>query len=171
MDSGIRTRAVVVSGRTVISAGSPAAGVTARALAARLAEHGCRVTFPAGRDPAVFKLTGLPGHPDIEVTAEDSWTATCHYTGSGLAEAAAAIARLPIPGYPAAQAAASNTVIAAWDGIEIEWHYLASPGKPADVGQVATALLAHLAVLADWSSGRDAAPSTWINACADAGHP
>jgi hypothetical protein len=134
-------------------------GVTARALAARLAERGYQVTFPAGRDPAVFKLTGLPGDPDVEVTAEDSGPAACHYTASGLAEAAAVIARLPVPDYPAAQAAASDTVIAAWDGIEIEWHYLASPRQPADVGQVATALLAHLSVLGGWSGGRDAAPS------------
>jgi hypothetical protein len=141
---------------------STVTGAAARALAARLAEHGYQVTFPAGRDPAVFKLTGLPGHPDVEVTAEDSGPAACHYTGSGLAQAAAVIARLPVPGYPAAQAAASDTVIAAWDGIESEWHYLASPGQPADVGQVATALLAHLSVLAGWSGERDAAPAAGV---------
>ena len=134
-------------------------GAAARALAARLAEHGYRVTFPAGRDPAVFKLAGLPGDPDVEVSAEDSAPAACQYTGGGLAEAAAVIARLPVPDYSVAQAAASETVMAAWDGIEIEWHYLTLPGQPADVGQVAAALLAHLPVLVGWSGGRDAAPA------------
>jgi hypothetical protein len=134
-------------------------GATARALAARLAEHGYQVTFPADRDPAVFKLTGLPGRPDVEVTAEESGPAACHYTGSGLARAAAVIARLPVPGYPAAQAATSDIVLATWGGIEIEWHYMSSPGQPADVGQVATALLAHLSVLAGWCGERDAAPT------------
>lgn len=130
----------------------PAATVTgaaARALAARLAGHGYRVTFPGGRDPAVFKLTGLPGDPDVEVTAEDN-------AGSSLAEAASVIARLPLQ---AAPAGASDTVIAAWEGIEIEWHYLASPRQPASVEQVAAALLAHLSVLAGWSGRRDAAPA------------
>jgi hypothetical protein len=142
-------------------------GATARALAARLAEHGYQVMFPADRDPAVFKLTGLPGDPDVEVTAEDNCPAACHYTGSSLAEAATVIARLPVPGYPATQAAASDAVIAAWDGIEIEWHYLTSPGQPAGVGQVAAALLAHLCVLASWSGGRCAAPSAGVRG---AGH-
>jgi len=144
-------------------------GATARALAARLAEHGYQVTFPAGRDPAVFKLTGLPGDPDIEVSAEDSGSAACHYTGSGLAEAAAVIARLTVPGRPPDRVAASDTVIATWDGIEIEWHYLAPPGQPADAGQVATALLAHLSVLDGWSGERAVPPdgkrSPWLNRC------
>jgi hypothetical protein len=134
-------------------------GATARALAPRLAEHGYRVTFPAGRDPAVFKLTGRPGDPDVEVTAEDNGPAACRHRGSGLAEAAAVIARLPVPGYSAAQAAASDTVITAWGGIEIEWHYLTSPAQSAGVGQVGAALLAHLSVLAGWSGGLDAALS------------
>lgn len=132
----------------------PAAAVTgaaARALAARLAEHGYRVTFLSGRDLADFKLAGLPGDPDAEVTAEDNGPAACRYTGSSLAEAAAVITRLPCFCHPATQADASDTVIAAWDGIEIEWHYLASPGQPLDVEQVAAALLAHLSVLAGWS--------------------
>ena len=137
-------------------------GATARALAARLAGHGYRVTFLSGRDPALFKLTGLPGDPDVEVTAEDNGSAACHYTGSSLVEAAAVIARLPVSGYPAAQAAASDTVITAWDGIEIEWHYLTSLGQPADTGQVAAALIAHLSVLAGWSGGRDAALSAGV---------
>ncbi|MGH3278088.1 MAG: hypothetical protein ACRDNW_03015 [Trebonia sp.] len=156
------------------STANPAAtvtGATARALAARLVERGYQVMFPAGRDPAAFKLTGLPGDLDVEVTAEDRGPTAWYYTGSGLTEAAAVIARLPVPGDQAAQAAASDTVIAAWDGIEIEWHYLASPGQPADVGQVATALLAHLYVLVGWSGGRDTAPSTWTSACAEASHP
>ena len=38
-------------------------GAAARALAARLAERGYRVRFPPGRDPAVFRVTGLPGGP------------------------------------------------------------------------------------------------------------
>ena len=40
-----------------------ATGAAARALAARLAQHGYQVSFPPGRDPAVFKVTGLPGGP------------------------------------------------------------------------------------------------------------
>ena len=132
----------------------PAAAVTgaaARALAARLAEHGYQVTSLPGHDPAVFKLAGLPGDPDVEVTAEDNGATACHYTGSSLAEAAAVIARLPLSRHPAPKADASDTVIAAWEGIEIEWHYLASPGQRPDVEQVAAALLAHLSVLAGWS--------------------
>lgn len=131
--------------------GTTVTGATARALATRLAEHGYRVTFLSGRDPAVFKLAGLPGDPDVEVTAEDDGPAACHYTGSSLTEAAAVIARLPLSCHPATQADASDTVIAAWEGIEIEWHYLASPGQRPDVEQVAAALLAHLSVLAGWS--------------------
>jgi hypothetical protein len=120
------------------------------------------VTFPAGRDPAAFKLTGLPGVPDVEVTAEDNGSAAWHYTGTTLAEAAAVIAKLPAPGRPAAKAATGDTAVAAWDGIEVEWHYLASPGQPADSGQVASALLAHLSVLAGWSGERDAPPSAEV---------
>jgi hypothetical protein len=142
-------------------------GATARALAARLAEHGYRVTFLSGRDPAVFKLTGLPGDPDVEVTAENNGPTACHYTGSSLEAAAAVIARLPESGDPAAQATANDTVTAAWDGIEIEWHYLTSPGQPADTGQVAAALLGHVSVLAGWSGGREAAPPTGVRG---AGH-
>ena len=147
----------------------PAAAVTgaaARVLAARLAEHGYRVTFLSGRDPAVFKLSGLPGDPDVEVTAEDG-PAACHYTASSLAEAAAVIARLPLSCHPATQADASDTVIAAWEGIEIEWHYLASPGQHPDVEQVAAALLAHLSVLAGWSGGHGTARSAGVRV---AGH-
>ena len=42
------------------------AGATARALAARLAGYGYDVVLPAGRDPAVFQVTGLPGSPEVE---------------------------------------------------------------------------------------------------------
>jgi hypothetical protein len=120
-------------------------GEMARALATWLAGHGHRVTFPPGRDPAVFTVTGLPGDPDVEVTAEDTGQAACHYVGRSAAEAAGVIARLPRTG-----AAESDTLTATWGGIEIEWHYqpLAGPASPA---AVAAALLAHLAVL----DGRD----------------
>lgn len=142
-------------------------GAEAQALAARLAKHGYRVTFLSRRDPAVFKLTGLPGDPDVEVTAEDNGPAACHYTGSNLAEAAAVIARLPLSGYPGTRADASNTVIAAWEGIEIEWHYLAPLGQPVGTEQVAAALLDHLSVLAGRSGRRDAAPAARAS---EAGH-
>ena len=58
-----------------------ATGAAARALAARLAQHGYQVSFPPGRDPAVFKVTGLRGRPDVEVAAENDGSAHCHYTG------------------------------------------------------------------------------------------
>ena len=53
----------------------------AKLLAARLEEHGYVVVFPPGRDPAVFRVTGLPGGPYVEVTAEEDGQAACHYTG------------------------------------------------------------------------------------------
>jgi hypothetical protein len=122
------------------------AGILAEALAARLAAHGYQTWFPPGRDPATFKVTGLPGSPDVEVSAGDGGT-SCYYTGRSRAEAASVIARLPVPGRPSAQAADRDTLTATWDGIEIEWHCL-PPGEgcPADPGRAA-ALLAHLAVL------------------------
>ena len=126
-----------------------ATGAAARALAARLAQHGYQVNFPPGRDPAVLKVTGLPGGPHVEVTAEDNGQAACHYTGRTTAEAAEVIARLPAPGQPQADSA-PDTVTAIWDGIEIEWHYQ-PPAGLAGLDQVAAALLAHLAVL----GGRD----------------
>jgi len=122
-----------------------ATGAAARALAARLAQHGYGVTFPPGRDPAVFKVTGLPGRPDVEVTAEDNGQAACHYTGRSTAEAAVVIARLPVPGQPQAESV-PDTVTAIWDGIEIEWHYQ-PPAGLVGLDRVAAALLAHLAVL------------------------
>jgi hypothetical protein len=125
-------------------------GQMARLLAARLAGHGYWVRFPPGRDRAVFKVIGLPGGPCVEVTAEDGGQAACHYTGRSTAEAAQVIARLPVPGQPRAESA-PDTVTAAWDGIEIEWHYQPPAGQPAGPDQVAAALLAHLAVL----DGRD----------------
>ena len=77
-----------------------ATGAAARALAARLEAHGYQVSFPPGRDPAVFKVTGLPGGPDVEVSAENDGSAACHYTGCTLAQAARVIARLPGPAAP-----------------------------------------------------------------------
>ena len=77
-----------------------ATGAAARALAARLARHGYEVSFPPGRDPAVFKVTGLPGRPDVEVSAEDDGSASCHYTGCTPVQAARVIARLPAPAAP-----------------------------------------------------------------------
>jgi hypothetical protein len=127
-----------------------ATGAAARSLAARLARHGYQVSFPPGRDPAVFTVTGLPGGPYVEVTAEEDGQAACHYTGRRTAEAAVVIARLPVPGRPQAESV-PDTVTAIWDGIEIEWHYQPPAGQPAGLDQVAAALLAHLAVL----GGRD----------------
>ena len=117
----------------------------AKLLAARLEEHGYTVAFPPGRDPAVFKVTGLPGGPYVEVTAEDSGQAACHYTGRSAAEAAQVIARLPAPGQPQDDVG-PDTLTATWDGIEIEWHYQ-PPAGSAGLDQVAAAVLAHLAVL------------------------
>ena len=115
-------------------------------LAARLAQHGYGVTFPLGRDPAVFKVTGLPGRPDVEVSAEENGQAACHYTGRSEAEAALVIARLPVPGQPQGESA-PDTVTATWDDVEIEWHYQPPDGQSADPRQMTAALLAHLAVL------------------------
>ena len=120
----------------------------ALALAARLAQHGYRVTFPPGRDPAVFKVTGLPGGPCVEVTAEDNGQAACHYTGRSEDEAARVIARLPRESEP-------DTVTATWDDIEIEWHYQPPDGQPADPRQMTAALLAHLAVLGGHHDRKD----------------
>ena len=44
---------------------------------------------------------------------------------------------------------------AAWDGIEIEWHYQ-PPAGPAGPDQVAAGLLAHLAVLDGHHDRKDA---------------
>ncbi|HET9894601.1 MAG TPA: hypothetical protein VFQ44_06665 [Streptosporangiaceae bacterium] len=122
-------------------------GEMARALAARLREHGYQVMVPPGRDPAVFKVAGLPGGADVEVTAEDNGLTACYYAGRSTAEAAEVIARLPVPGHPQILAATADTVTATWGGIEIEWHYQPPAGRPADVDQVTAALLAHLAIL------------------------
>jgi hypothetical protein len=118
------------------------------------------VTFPAGRDPAVFKLTGLPGDPDIEITAEDNGSAACRYAASNLAEVATVIARLPVPGHSPAQAVVGDAAIAAPDRTEIEWHYLTSLAQPVGAEQIAAAILAHLSVVAGWSGGTDAALAT-----------
>ncbi len=130
------------------------AGEMAKLLAERLEEHGYTVAFPAGRDPAVFKVTGLRGGPYVEVTAEDNGQAACHYTGRSTAEAARVIARLPVPGQPPAESQ-PDTVTATWDGIEIEWHYQPPAGQPAGPDQVAAALLAHLAVLGGHHDRKD----------------
>jgi hypothetical protein len=125
----------------------------AGALAARLAAHGYQTWFPPGRDPATFKVTGLPGGPDVEVSAgDDGWT-SCYYTGRSTAEAASVIARLPVPGKP--QAAVRDTLTETWGGIEIEWHCL-PPGEGCPAGpEQAAALLAHLAVLSGREDGED----------------
>ena len=131
-----------------------ATDAAALALAARLAQHGYRVSFPPGRDPAVFKVTGLPGDPCVEVTAEDNGQAACHYTGRSTAEAARVIARLPVPGEPQADTQ-PDTVTATWEGIEIEWHYQ-PPAGSVGPDQVAAAVLAHLAVLGGHHDRKDA---------------
>lgn len=133
-------------GEGPVTAGT-VAGDMAQVLAARLAERGYHVMFPAGRDPAAFNVTGLPGAPDVEVAAEDDGSAACHYTGRSIAEAAEVIARLPVPGHPEIEAATADTVIATWDGIEVEWHYRPLDGQPADPGRVTAALLDHLGIL------------------------
>ncbi|MGH3247245.1 MAG: hypothetical protein ACRDOI_13695 [Trebonia sp.] len=126
--------------------------VQAQSLAARLSAHGYQVQFPADRDPAVFKLTGLPGDPDVEVSAGEDGSAVCHHRpqhGKGHRGHRPAADGLPAP------AAASDAVIAAWTGIAVEWHYLASAGEPACAEQVAVVLLAHLAVLGGQPDGKD----------------
>ena len=148
-DTGQRPRGSAQGGDGPVSARA-VAGEMAKLLAARLEEHGYTVAFPPGRDPAVFRVTGLPASPYVEVTAEDNGQAACHYTGRTTAEAAEVIARLPVPGQPQDESAA-DTVTATWDGIEIEWHYQPPAGQPAGPDEVAAAVLAHLAVL----DGRD----------------
>lgn len=123
------------------------AGEMAQVLAARLAQRGYQVMFPPGRDPAAFKVIGLPGGPDVEVTAEDDGSAACHYTGRSTTEAAVVMARLPVPGHPEIEAVTADTVIATWDGIEVEWHYRLLDGQPADPDQLTAALIAHLDTL------------------------
>lgn len=125
-----------------------AMGPSAGTLAALLAEHGYQVRFPPGRDPAMFKVTGLPGSPHVEITAEDDGTAGCYYTARSPAEAAQVIDRLPVPGQCGVLVATADVQIAAWDGIDVEWHYLPPAGQPADPLQIANLLLAHLTVLA-----------------------
>ena len=132
-------------------------GEMAQDLAARLTAHAYLVWFPPGRDPATFKLSGLAGDPDVEVSAEDDGWTGCHCIGRTRAEAAEVIARLPVRGHPQFRAFIRHTLIAAWDGIEVEWHYLPPHGHPADPDQVTAALLAHLAVL-DGRRGGEEAP-------------
>jgi hypothetical protein len=148
-DTGQRPRGSAQGGDGPVSARA-VAGEMAKLLAARLEEHGYTVAFPAGRDPAVFRMTGLPASPYVEVTAEDNGQAACHYTGRTTAEAAEVIARLTVSGQPQDESA-PDTVTATWDGIEIEWHYQPPAGQPVGPDEVAAAVLAHLAVL----DGRD----------------
>jgi len=115
-------------------------GDMACALATRLRGHGFQVLFPPGRDPAVFKVTGLPGNPDVEVTAEEDGQTACHYAGRSIAEAAKVIARLP-------QIEGDANDVAIWGGIDVEWHYQPPAGQPASPDEIAAVLLAHLAVL------------------------
>ena len=123
-------------------------GQTARVLAARLTADGYEVRFPSGRDLAMFKVTGLPGSPDVEVTAEDDGSVGCYYTGRTLAEAAQVIARLPAPGQCGALVATGDVEIATWDGVVVERNYLPPAGHHAGSQQVADLLIDHLAVLA-----------------------
>jgi hypothetical protein len=123
-----------------------ATGAAARALAVRLEAHGYQVSFPPGRDPAVFKVTGLPGRPDVEVSAENDGSAACHYTGCTPVQAAKVIARLPAPGRSQVQVA-GETATATWGGIEVEWHYQPPEDQLGDPRQMTAALLTHLAVL------------------------
>ena len=136
---------------------SPGGVTMARMLAAWVAASGLPVAFPAGRDPATFTVAGLPGGPDVEVSAQETGRVCCHYAGRSHAQAAAVIARLPVPGHPQAQALTGDTLTATWSGIEIEWEYLPpGSGRPADPGLAAAALLEHLAVLAGRDDGEDA---------------
>jgi hypothetical protein len=121
--------------------------LSALPVAARVADGGHQVVFPPGRDAATFKVAGLPGEPDVEVSAQDDGRLCCHYTGASQAQAALVIARLPVPGHPDVQVIAGDTLTATWNGIEIEWEHLPRPGEHGLGPNVAAALLAHLAVL------------------------
>jgi len=127
----------------------PATGALARMLATTMAERGYQVVFPPGRDPAVFKVTGLRGNPEVEVIAEDDGFTGCFYIGRTAADAAQVIGRLPAPGQPDAQVATCDVQIATWDGIAVEWNYLTPDGQPGDPEHITELLLAHLAVIAD----------------------
>lgn len=124
-------------------------GHMARVLAGQLTAHGHQVEFPVGRDPAVFTVTGLPGEPYVEVTAEDDGLTSCHYSGRSSAEAASVIARLQPAGGTQALAPTRDTLVGTWDGIAVEWHYLPPAGQPVDPAHISSVLLAHLADLAD----------------------
>jgi hypothetical protein len=91
-------------------------------------------------DPQVPQQVGF-------VQDEDDGPAACHYTGRNTVEAAEVIAWLPVPGHPEIEAAAADTVIATWDGIEVEWHYRPLDGQPADPDRGTAVLLGHLGIL------------------------
>jgi hypothetical protein len=120
--------------------GPAAAGRMAREIAARLTAYGHEVRFPPGRDVAVFQVTSLPGDPHVEVRAEDAGWTGCHYTARAAAEVAEVTGRLPATALP-------GTVVAAWGGIDVEWHCIPSGGQPAHADHIAGLLLAHIAVL------------------------
>ncbi len=120
----------------------PVTGELARTLAARVEAAGYQVQVPPGRDPAVFTVTGLPGDPQVEVTAEEDGNAGCFYMGRTPADAAQVIGRLAErPGHP-------DVEVSALEDIAVEWNYLPPAGRPADPGQIAELVLAHLAVIA-----------------------
>jgi hypothetical protein len=93
-------------------------------------------------------VTGLPGNPEVEVTAEDDGFTGCFYIGRTAADAAQVIGRLPAPGQPDAHVATCDVQIATWDGIAVEWNYLPPDGLSGDMEHITELLLAHLAVIA-----------------------
>ncbi|MGH3282759.1 MAG: hypothetical protein ACRDNW_27020, partial [Trebonia sp.] len=104
----------MADGRTVRP---PVTGEMARTLAASLTRRGYRVQFPPGRDLAVFKVTGLPGEPYLEVTSEEDGSTGCFYMGQSATDAKQVIGRLPgHPGHP-------DVVISTWEDIAMEWDY------------------------------------------------
>ena len=128
-----------------------ATGAMAQAIAARLAAHGYRSSFPSGRlqgnRPARRTRRGsnrrrrrqhrLPLH-----RADPGGGSQGHHPASGARP-------------PQIQAVTSRMPVATWNGIEVE--ALPAPRRqPADPAQTTTALLAHLAVLDGRHDGKDA---------------
>jgi hypothetical protein len=107
----------------------PVTGEMARTQAARVEAAGYQVQFPPGRDPAMFKVIGLPGGPHVEVTAEEDGSAGCFYMGRTPADAAQVIGRLPgHPDHP-------DVEISTWEDIAVEWNYLPrTSGPPTPAG-------------------------------------